>query len=330
MCDRWRRVVDNVDPVETGVQTCYRHPDRRAGVRCQRCERPICPDCMVQASVGFHCPHCVSGGGQRVYTARTLPVARPVLTYVLVALNVAVFLAMMSGGQGLQDTGGMVENPSGPVNLLIGPEVYRDGVLVALGLDGGSVADPAAVVEAIGVAEGEWWRIVTSGFLHGGLLHLGMNMLFLWIVGPQIEAMLGRLTFGLLYFSSLLAGSFGVLLLDPFVPTLGASGALFGLMGVAVVVQRARGIDPWRSGIAGLIVLNLIITFTVPDISIGGHLGGLVGGFAAGWAAFEVERRTRSALASSVILVVLGSAFFAAAVWAAEAAVDLGHPVVQL
>lgn len=157
-----------------------------------------------------------------------------------------------------------------------------------------------------------------------------MNMLFLWIVGPQLESVLGRLTFGLLYFTSLFAGSFGVLLLDPFAATVGASGALFGLMGVAVIVQRASGIDPWRSGIAGLIVLNLIITFTVPDISIGGHLGGLVGAFAAGWAAFEVERRTRSVVASSAFLVALSLAFFAVAVWAAEAAADLGHAVVQL
>lgn len=287
---------------------------------------------MLQASVGFHCPDCVSGGGQRVYTARSLPTNQPILTYVLLALNVAAFLLMMGGGQGLEDTGGMLDNPMGPVDVLVGPDVYRDGVLVAAAFDGGSSSDlaPGSSIGLVGVAEGEWWRILTSGFLHAGLLHLGMNMLFLWIVGPQLESALGKVTFGLLYFSSLFAGSLGVMLMDPFAPTLGASGALFGLMGVAVVVQRAVGIDPWRSGIAGLIVLNLIITFTVPGISIGGHLGGLVGGFAAGWLAFEVERRARSAAASSVMLVALGAVFFGAAVWAAETAVDLGHAVVQL
>ncbi|MCO8129161.1 rhomboid family intramembrane serine protease [Acidimicrobiia bacterium EGI L10123] len=242
----------------TEVQTCYRHTDRRAGVRCQRCERPICPSCMNQASVGFHCPECVKGAGQKVITARTLPSsANPVVTTALVAMNVAIYV-VSSLGAGLTE-------PSFQVQLdfaLIGQGLSSEGLL--------------------GVAEGEWYRLISGGFLHGSLLHLGFNMYVLWILGKQLEPALGRVGFTAVYFASMLAGSLGVMVLDPGALTVGASGAVFGLFGYAVVAQFVRGINPLQTGLGAVILINLAFTFLVPGISIGGHVGGLLGGLAAG------------------------------------------------
>ncbi|HUG86923.1 MAG TPA: rhomboid family intramembrane serine protease [Euzebya sp.] len=242
----------------TEVQTCYRHGDRRAGVRCQRCERLICPSCMNQASVGFHCPECVQGAGQKVFMARTLPSsANPVVTTALVAVNVAIYL-VSSVGSGLA-------GPSARVQL----DWALTGDYRTLG--------------AIGVAEGEWYRLVTGGFLHGSLIHLGFNMFVLWILGKQLEPALGRVSFTAVYFASMLAGSFGVMVLDADALTVGASGAVFGLFGYAVVGQSARGINPMQSGLGAVILINLAFTFLVPGISIGGHVGGLLGGLVAGY-----------------------------------------------
>lgn len=242
----------------TEVQTCYRHGDRRAGVRCQRCERPICPSCMNQASVGFHCPECVKGAGQKVFTARSMPSSsNPVVTTALVAMNVAIYVVSSIGA-------GFTE-PSFAVQLdfaLIGRGLSAEGLL--------------------GVAAGEWYRLVTGGFLHGSLLHLGFNMYVLWILGKQLEPALGRVGFAAVYFSSMLAGSFGVMVLDPDALTVGASGAVFGLFGYAVVAQYVRGINPLQTGLGAVILLNLAFTFLVPGISIGGHVGGLLGGLVAG------------------------------------------------
>ena len=244
----------------TNVRTCYRHPERRAGVSCQRCDRPICPQCMHQASVGFHCPECTKQGKQKVYTRANLQVLnRPVLTQVIIAINAAVFLA----GIAYQST-----------DALGG----RGGFTVDGGLFGPSVAD------------GEWYRIVTSGFLHAGLLHLGMNMFLLYQLGGILEPALGRLRFAVAYVVSLLSGSLGVLLLDPNALTVGASGAVFGLMGALFVAQRSRGIDPWSTGIGSTIAINLLFTFTIPRISIGGHVGGLIGGLLCAWILYEGSR----------------------------------------
>ena len=291
---------------------CYRHPDHPAGVRCQRCERPICPSCMHQASVGFHCPECVRQGRQRVYTSRSLPGAgRPLVTTVLIAVNVVVFV----------------------LDAVSGASVGRGGGIDGLTLDGGLIAfagDPATR-GAIGVDAGEWYRIITSGFLHDGLIHIGFNMLILWLLGQQLEPALGRLRFALIYFVGLLGGSFGVLLMNPNTFTVGASGAVFGLFGAAVVVQRNRGINPFETGLGGLIAINLLITFTVPGISIGGHLGGLLFGAAAG--ALLVEMPTRlprsfvGGVGQAVPLVTtlaLGVVLFIGSLWAAAQWMDGG------
>ena len=138
--------------------------------------------------------------------------------------------------------------------------------------------------------QGDYWRIVTAGFLHTGMIHLLFNMFGLYILGGLLEPAVGRLRFGIIYFVSLLAGSFGALLLEPTAPTVGASGAIFGLMGAAVVVMRNRGINPMESGLGLWIGLNLLITFTIPNISIGGHIGGLIGGAVAAVIMFDLPR----------------------------------------
>jgi membrane associated rhomboid family serine protease len=240
--------------VSTDIQTCYRHPGNRAGVRCQRCERPICPQCMNQASVGFHCPECARKGRQRVYTAASL-VTRPFVTYALIAINVVVYVL---------DLGSTSDVQTGQQSLA----------------DRGVLFGPA-------VAAGDWWRPITAGFLHANIIHIGFNMFLLFQLGRLLEPALNRISFATLYFTALLGGSFLVLVLDPNEATLGASGAVFGLMGAAFVGLRSRGIDPFSTQIGSLIILNLVFTFAIPNISIGGHIGGLVAGAAAGWLLFE-------------------------------------------
>lgn len=269
------------------MQTCYRHPDRRAGVRCQRCDRPICPDCMRQASVGFHCPECTKATGQKVVRGAQL-VRRPaVVTNALIALNVAIFVWGMGSGMTTRD------------------QVIYDG-----GLIGHGGLTPNGFVH--GVADGDWWRIVTSGFLHANLIHIGMNCLVLYQLGQLLEPALGRLRFGLVYAVSLLSGSFGVLLVSPNELTVGASGAVFGLMGVAVALMRARGVNVFDTGLGGAVLLNLAFTFAIPGISIGGHVGGLVGGFLAGWVLTDLGPRhlrdPRLAMGATAVIGVVAAA----------------------
>jgi membrane associated rhomboid family serine protease len=232
------------------MATCYRHPSRETGVSCSNCGRPICTDCMTTTPVGMRCPECARQKTQ-VKTLRNA-VRRPELTIALIVINVAVFL-----------TEGSFTLTGGPTG-----KVYEEGALF------GSLSG----LPTLGVAHGQWWRIVTSGFMHEDLLHIGFNMYVLYILGQMLEPALGRVKFGTIYAVSLLCGSFGALLVTPHSPTVGASGAIFGLMGAAAVEMRARQIPIMQSGVGGLILLNLVISFTLPGISWGGHIGGLVGG----------------------------------------------------
>ena len=244
------------------MEVCYRHPNRETGVRCSNCERPICPDCMTTTPVGMRCPECAR---QRTKT-RTIRsgAEEPVVTYVLIGINVAVALGALLGGASA--TGGGIG----------GSSLLQDGS-----------------VSRFEIAEGEYWRLVTAGFLHAGFFHLLFNMLSLYILGGLLEPAVGRLRFALIYFVSLLAGSFGALLLEPTRPTVGASGAIFGLMAATAVVMRSRGMSIMESGLGIWIVLNLVITFSVPNISIGGHIGGFVGGGLAAIVLFELGDRVR-------------------------------------
>jgi membrane associated rhomboid family serine protease len=269
--------------------TCYRHPDRRSGVTCQRCDRPICPSCMNQASVGFHCPSCLGAGGrQRVLHGRAAYSVRPVVTQALIGINVAVWVLSLARGADVMQTGGRLFFDL----ALFGPSVRYDD---------------------------EYYRIITSGFMHSGLLHLGLNMYALWIIGGGfLERQLGSLRFAVLYAAGLVAGSLGVLVLEPRALTVGASGAVFAMFGAGVLAQRAQGINPWQSGLAGLILLNLVVTFAFPGISIGGHLGGLVGGFVVGALLIEGPRVLRDARLALVVSMAAVPALFVAAIWAAD------------
>jgi membrane associated rhomboid family serine protease len=245
---------------------CYRHPDRETGLSCSVCERPICTDCATFAPVGIRCPEH-SGAPQGV--ARVTTGARrasfegtgSIVTKALIAANVLVFLLNLAQGASLGRNGG---------------DLFEDGALIGFGLypDG----------TPVGVGDGEWWRLLSSAFLHGGLIHLAMNMLMLWWIGAPIEEAIGRGRYIMLYLVSGLAGAAGALLLsDPNQITVGASGALFGLLGAALVFERQRNYILGGSALS-IIVLNLVLTFAVPNISIGGHLGGLAGGALAGLA----------------------------------------------
>lgn len=255
---------------------------------------------MTQASVGFHCPECVKGAGQQVHTMRSLSTAsRPTVTLTLIVLNVAVYLYSTVSGGGTP--GG---SPSGPFQL--------DWALIGEGRTG-----PFTVV---GVAEGEWYRLVTGGFLHANLMHLAFNMFALWILGRQLEPVIGRAVFGAIYGASLLAGSLGVMIADPGALTVGASGAVFGLFGYAVVAQFARGINPMDTGLGGIILINLVFTFAVPGISVGGHLGGLVGGAIAGALHDLLRPHLRlPAWVGTTLVTVFGVACALAAVAVADA-----------
>ncbi|MFQ5558541.1 MAG: rhomboid family intramembrane serine protease [Acidimicrobiales bacterium] len=277
---------------------CYRHTDRRAGVICQRCDRVICPECMNQASVGFHCPECTRTGAQRVIRGPALEF-RPRVTQALIGLNVVGMLWGIAMGGSLGR---------------IGFDALVDGSLIAHG-----VVREGVGVRVIGVDDGEWWRLVSGAFLHDGLLHLGSNMALLWILGTQLERLLGRVRFAAVYTVSLFAGALGGLIDHPTTPGVGASGAVLGLLGMALVAQRAsRGSNPWASGVGGLVVLVLLTTFLNPRVSVGGHIGGIIGGILAGLVVVEAIRRRWSDTVSVALLALLGSGFIAASLWAAS------------
>jgi membrane associated rhomboid family serine protease len=244
------------------MPTCYRHPSRETAVACSSCGRPICPDCMTSTPVGMRCPEC-SRQRTRVMRMRDMATV-PRVTYALIAINVVAFLTEQ--GQ----------------FTIYGTSIH------------GKVIEEGVLYRA-GIAEHQYWRLVTSAFLHENLLHIGFNMYLLYLLGMMLEPAIGSLRFAVIYFTALLAGSFGVVIATA-APSLGASGAVFGLMGAAVVELRARGIGVMESGIGGLIVLNLVLSFTLANISVGAHIGGLIGGALAGLAIRTADDRGVGAL----------------------------------
>jgi membrane associated rhomboid family serine protease len=243
-------------PPAPTTSTCFRHPGREAFRKCTRCGRPACSECLVQAQVGSHCVECARLARPDVRTrARYWTARQPTLvTYALMAVNLIVFVWL-----GIQDA----DSLSGRGNITQGQFDL-------------ALAKPL-------LARGEWYRLVSSGFLHFGVIHIAFNMLLLFQLGQLLEPAIGRIRFALLYFSALLAGSAGAILLQPNELVGGASGAVFGLMGAAFVGLRHRGVNPMTTGLGTLLVLNLLITFTLPGIAVGGHIGGLIGGAIAGW-----------------------------------------------
>jgi membrane associated rhomboid family serine protease len=231
---------------------------------------------MTPTSVGMRCPEC-SREKTKVKTARSIQRAyEPVVTYALIAICVIVYLAEGAGGASITGTG-----PSG--TLLLKGE-----------LDG----------PAISIAH-QYYRLLTSGFLHLDFEHILFNMIFLFFVGRMLEPAIGRLEFTAVYVASLFAGSFGVLLFQPLVPTVGASGAEFGLLGALMVVAYDRGIPIWSSGLGITLVINIVFSLTVANISLGGHIGGFIGGLICGWAIVHVsERKGQKAAALAVCALV--------------------------
>ncbi|HET9544050.1 MAG TPA: rhomboid family intramembrane serine protease [Gaiellaceae bacterium] len=231
------------------AMVCYRHPGRETLVSCSNCDRPICTDCMVQTAVGIKCPECA---GQPTGVARAARSAgRAVgegagarVTKALIAVNVGIFLLQYATGSGRP----------------LESELFERGALYG----------PL-------VADGEWWRLVTAGFLHASVIHIAFNMLMLWWFGSALEGLLGRGRFLAVYGLGLLTGSAGALLLSPEAATVGASGAVFAVLGAGLVLER-RGINVFGGAALTVVLLNVAITLFVPNISLGGHLGGLAGG----------------------------------------------------
>ncbi|MFD1828950.1 MULTISPECIES: rhomboid family intramembrane serine protease [Streptomyces] len=269
------------------VRHCYRHPERETGISCVRCERPICPACMVPASVGHQCPECVregsgTGHGPDASRPRTLAggavTSDPrLVTKVLLGINLAVFVLV---------------------------HAYGDRSLLASLTMLGHAYDPVAG-EVVGVADGEWHRMLTSAFLHWEIWHIGFNMLALWWLGPQLEAALGRWRYLALYLLSALGGSALVYAAEsPAQGSLGASGAVFGLFGATAVLMRRMRYD--MRPILVLLAINLAFTFAMrTSISWQAHVGGLVVGAVVAYAMVHAPRRRRALVQYGTMAVVL-------------------------
>jgi membrane associated rhomboid family serine protease len=279
---------------ERHLPTCYRHPDRETGLSCSECGRPICTECMTPAPVGLRCPdHAGPRRGPRI---KPRPVVRAPgtafgttdapITKALIAINVTVYLITAVQGAGINSPGGSLYLKS----VLYGPFV----------------------------AQGDWWRLVTSMFLHGFLLHIAFNMYALWVIGRPVEQYLGRTRYLGLYFVSGLAGAAGALIQSPLTPVVGASGAIFGILGAMLIIEwQATG----RLGgqAMTLIVINLVFSFTFSGISWGGHIGGLIGGILvtlayAHWGRGQAAHG-RLGLGGVLGLAIVGAASVALAYW---------------
>ncbi len=267
--------------------TCYRHPSREAGRRCTRCGRPACSECLVQAAVGSHCLECAKADRPNIPTrARYWNARQPALvTYTIIAINLAVFAWLV------------IQEPR------------------AFGESNRATQGQFDLALREDLVDGQWYRLITSGFLHFGIIHILFNMLLLFQLGNLLERAIGRVRFGLLYFAALLAGSAGALLTQPNSLVGGASGAVFGLMAAAFVGLRNRGVNPFSTGIGTVLVLNLMLTFVLPGIAIGGHIGGIVGGAVAGWVMMAPRYRripewaTYAAPVAIMVLAVIVSVY---------------------
>lgn len=266
----------SIEPgVSASAPTCFRHPDRETYVSCVRCGRPACPDCLRSAAVGQQCIECIRGAnqGSRQGTGQfggRVATGRPVVTYTLVALNILAYIVELAYSKTV-DYGAMI----------------------------GHAYDPA-IRDSVGLAVGDWYRLLSSAFLHEppgrgiGLLHIAFNMWALIVVGPAIERALGRVRFIAVYLVSALGGSvLFYLLAAQNEPAIGASGAIFGLFGAWFVLARRLRLDARM--IVGLIAINLLISFTVSGIAWQDHVGGLIAG-AALTAAYVYAPRANRAL----------------------------------
>lgn len=251
--------------------TCYRHPDRETYIRCSRCDKPICPDCMIAAPVGYQCPQCVAEGRKGTRQARTVLGGQrrdgntSLVTLILIGINVVIWAA------------GLVIGARGDTFLGRYARGFDVNELAArLGL---VLGDPSDAFR-FGIVDGEWYRVLTATFTHVSVLHIALNMLALYMLGSQLEPLLGRSRFITLYLLSALGGSAASLLMvsDPYTISIGASGAVYGLFGALFVVARRLGGD--TRSILVVLALNLAFSFTIAGIDWRAHLGGLVIGAA--------------------------------------------------
>lgn len=246
---------------------CYRHPDREAGRSCTRCGRSACSDCLVQAAVGSHCLDCAKAARPDIATrAKWWNARQPTLmTFVLMGTNFLVFLwVAASNPDSLGGRGGI---SSQQCDLGLSRDILKFGVNCG---DGNGQPE-------------QWYRLISSGFLHFGIIHIAFNMFMLYQLGQLLERPLGRLKFTMLYFAALLGGSLGVLIFDQHALSGGASGAVFGLMAAAAVGLQHQGVNVFSTSLGTTLLINFFITFAIPGISIGGHVGGAVAGAACGY-----------------------------------------------
>ena len=246
---------------------------------------------MTFGPVGIRCPDHASTTGRAAApkqaarrAAATVSRRGPIVTQALIGINVGIYLLQLLMGAGLSARAGWI---------------YEHGVLVSSAIDSSG--------QVVGVAQGDWWRLVTAMFLHYGPLHLGMNMLVLWFIGPPLEDYFGHGRYALVYLVSGLAGSAGALIWSPNALTVGASGAIWGIMGAALVLE-ARRTYVFGGQAMGLVVLNLAFTFLIPGISIGGHIGGLIGGALCALAFSSFRRSPALATVSIAAVGVLSVA----------------------
>jgi membrane associated rhomboid family serine protease len=291
-------------PPAQATERCYRHPDVETGVHCTRCGRPICTNCMVPAPVGHHCPECVAearkefkqGPGRRIAVAEAR--ATSVTTLLLIAIGLGYVYEVVEGGAG---------------SLITGP---GSNTLVRLGSEVGIW--PLANGEIVGIATGQWWRLVTAIFLHGGLIHIALNAYVLWIFGTAVEQSLGRWRTLLIFLVTGIAGSAATYAAQPAIPSVGASGAIFGLFGaflaynwrrrdMAMAAARLRAVLPF-------LIINLVFSFA-PGIAWQAHLGGLAAGVLAGFAAEGVGARATRTLTQVLGFALVLAIAIAIVVW---------------
>lgn len=234
-------------PGQVPVYGCAWHPDRATAVRCVRCGRPVCPECMRSAPVGQQCVECVSEGARSVRQVKPLQQARTWVTWTLIAVNVAVFVAVLATSS-TEESIGATSSP-----------LFRDLVLYLPW-----------------VAQGELWRTVTAGFLHFGLMHIAVNMLSLALIGPGLERAFGRERYAAIYGTALLGSSAAAMWFSPDALVAGASGAIYGLLGAALVLYLRERLNPQT--IIIVLVLNIGLSISLPGISLAGHMGGLAFG----------------------------------------------------
>ena len=278
-------------PATEGPVACKRHPDVQTGLRCVRCGDPICPDCMLPAAVGYQCPDCARGSRQEVHQP-----GRRIGSMAAGATVTKALLLIMVAFYALE-----VAVDASSAALISGPTT---ATTIKLG----------AIMPAL-VGDGEYWRLLTGMFLHASLIHIALNGYALWIIGSVVESELGSLKYLVIFLVTGLFASACVFMFSGiFEPTVGASGAIFGLFGVFAAYNYRRRRIPFYAArlrtMAYLIVLNLVFTFTIPGISRAGHIGGLVGGLIVGLAMEGIGNKTSRTVAFWGVIAAMVAATF--------------------